>query len=233
MAKILSDLTGDALFSGVRGYVFDCDGVLVDSFGANQAYYNWFRQHFGLPPMTPEQEAFVHAHAVIPSLAHVLPPERLAEADALRQAFDYRDLLPHLRPEPGVTELLRQLVGYGWRLAVNTNRTTTMGLLVDHFGWHGLFDPVMTAGQVAHPKPHPESMERILAAWGARPEEVVFLGDSVVDEETARRSGVRFWAYKNAELEAELLVPDFPSLGRRLERWHRPDGGPDRGQEKA
>jgi phosphoglycolate phosphatase-like HAD superfamily hydrolase len=61
-------------------------------------------------------------------------------------------------------------------------------------------------------------MIAILDAWGLAPGEVVFVGDSDVDEKTSRNSGVPFWAYKNQDLDADLHVPDFPTLLRALKR---------------
>lgn len=44
---------------------------------------------------------------------------------------------------------------------------------------------------------------------------MAFLGDSSVDEDTAKNAGVSFWAFKNPELSGELLVPDFSSAAFR------------------
>lgn len=43
---------------GLRGVIFDCDGVMIDSRAANDEFYNRVLAYFGLPPMTPEQEAY-------------------------------------------------------------------------------------------------------------------------------------------------------------------------------
>lgn len=39
---------------GLRGVIFDCDGVMIDSRAANDEFYNRVLAYFGLPPMTPE-----------------------------------------------------------------------------------------------------------------------------------------------------------------------------------
>ena len=47
-----------ALFShGLGGVIFDCDGVMINSRAANDEFYNRVLAYFGLPPLTPEQEA--------------------------------------------------------------------------------------------------------------------------------------------------------------------------------
>ncbi len=70
----------------------------------------------------------------------------------------------------------------------------------------------MTALDVKNPKPHPESIEKIIEAFDLKKEEAVFIGDSVVDKQTAASSGVRFIAYKNREIANDLFIEDHLDL---------------------
>lgn len=216
MSLLASEFTPEEVVAGLTGIIFDCDGVILDSFGSNRHFYNLIRTHFGLPLMTPAQEAFVHAHPVTTSVAHVVPPGCLEEAMAISKALDYREVLPHVQLYDGVLELLRTLRDLGFRLAMNTNRTSTIDLVFEHFGLGGLFDPVVTANLVAKPKPHPESVLRILSQWGSAPERVAYIGDSSLDEQAATGARVRFWSYRNEALSARLHVDDFHALRRRI-----------------
>jgi phosphoglycolate phosphatase len=215
---LLSDQLDATFLRGVRGFIFDCDGVLIDSFVANIAYYNMFRTRFGLPPMSPEEEVFTHTQNVFDSLKRILPPEHYEAAMEHRKQVDYQSILPHLRREPGVRRLLSWLKAARFPLGVNTNRTDTTGMVFEAVDLLGFFDPVMTAGIAPKPKPDPAGMLAILDAWALAADEVVFVGDSDVDEATARNSGVPFWAYKNPELSADLHVSDFGTLLRALQR---------------
>ena len=195
-----------------RGVILDCDGVIIDSIEANAAYYNLFRARFDLPPLSDDEKRFVHSATVAGSLDHILPAELRAEAEEFRRILDYERVLPALALEPGLREILETLRDADLRLAVNTNRINTMDLIIDRFGLHGFFEPVMQAGDVTLPKPHPEGVVRILTAWGHEPHEVVFVGDSHVDEATAKAAGVPFWAYRNPELNAQAHVSGFAEL---------------------
>lgn len=64
----------------------------------------------------------------------------------------------------------------------------------------------MTSGKVSHPKPNPEGVHSILETLEPHPHEVAYIGDSIVDEQTARAAGVAFWAYKNSRLAAHHHV---------------------------
>ncbi len=224
MRYVCSPLVVPAELSVIRGVVFDCDGVLVDSRDANRMYYNLIRERLGLLSMTPEEEDYVHAHSVIQSLARVIPPERLEEAHAVRRAFDYRDILPYVYLEPGLRELLVLLRQKNVRMGVLTNRTDTMDLILETFDLGLFFSPVITAGRLSHPKPSPEGLHRIMTTWGLDRSQVAYLGDSALDERSARAAGVAFWAYKNPALLAAMHVPDYEKL-RLCLRKALPDPG--------
>ena len=201
-----------------KGIIFDCDGVLFDSKAANVKYYNLIRQAFSLPPLNREEENYVHTHSVYESLARILPDIALGKVKEVVQKLDYRQLYPYLNMAVGLIDLLLFLKRKKIRLAINTNRTNTMGDILAYYKLSSFFQPVITANKVACPKPHPESVNLILAKWKVRPREVAYIGDSVLDEECARASKVHFWSFQNPELSAELLITDFYALKGMIQK---------------
>ncbi len=218
---VVNDLMQPDQFARFRGIIFDCDGVLVDSFQANIWYYNWFKEQFGLPRMDPAEERFTHIQNVFESLRRIIPEGKWEEAFRLRETFDYRLVLPHITPEPGIFPFMTLLRDLGVNMAVNTSRTNTTDMLLSHLGMAGFFHPVVSTASVSKPKPHPEGVHLILDAWRMQPQDVAFIGDSSVDQATAENAGVEFWAYKNPRLTGALYVPDFPSLLRVFARGKR------------
>ncbi|MCJ7748103.1 MAG: HAD family hydrolase, partial [Desulfobacterales bacterium] len=74
------------------------------------------------------------------------------------------------------------------------------------------FDMVVTALDVKNPKPHPESIEKILQKFNLNKEEAVFIGDSEVDQQTAKSSGITFIAYKNREILNDAFIESHLEL---------------------
>ncbi len=205
------------LFSqGLSGVIFDCDGVLLDSRQSNILYYNRVLENLGLPPMTPEQEEYTHMHTVRESLAHVIPENRKHDLAQAHQAVNYaRDIVPAISLAKGAIACLETLRRAKIPLAVHTNRTTQAESVLERFGLLPFFSIVMTA-QKAAPKPDPEGVWLILWEWDVKPENVLFVGDSILDREAAHSAGTRFAAFGNQSLPADMHVRDFKELSARL-----------------
>lgn len=216
----LNDLSRADLLEDVKGVIFDCDGVLIDSIEANSWYYNTIRKHFGLPEMDEELREYTHTRTMGESIRRIVPADRIEEAWAFRQGFDYRRVLPHIILESGLREVLNWMRCAGLRMGINTSRTDTLELVLEYFGLSEYFQPAITSFKVARIKPHPEGVFAILEAWRMKPEDVVYIGDSEVDEINAKAAGVRLWSFKNPNLDAEMMIPDFWTLLGYLRRTY-------------
>ena len=133
--------------------IFDCDGVLFDSRQANIEFYSHIASRFGLGPLEKEDVDFVHMHTADESLRYLFRQSpHMEEALAYRLGMDYTPFISYMVMEPGLEELLRLLkpdVG----LAVATNRSNTIGTVLERYGISGYFDIVVSSLDVKNPKP--------------------------------------------------------------------------------
>lgn len=201
----------------IKLVAFDCDGVLFDTAQANRFYYSHILQHFGRPALTEEQFRFVHMHTVHESMAYLLPDEKTLEAaHDFRKTMDYRKYLSYLKVEPQLVALLEKLRPR-IKTAIATNRTDTMEQLLAEFDLDGYFDLVVTSSDVKQPKPHPEALLKILEYFGLASHQVIYIGDSQVDELAARAAKMPLVAYRNRELAAEYHIDSLGELEELLE----------------
>jgi phosphoglycolate phosphatase len=198
---------------------FDCDGVLFDSRDANIAFYDAILAKFGRPAMDPEAVDYVHSHTFRQSLEYLFRDDGARdEVLAYSRTLDYRPFIPLMLEAPHLRDFLAFLRPRFFT-AVATNRTTTTHPVLRHHGLETHFDLVVSALDVTHPKPHPESFWRILEHFQLQPDEVIYIGDSRVDEEFARNAGVPLVAYRNRALQAAHHLESFaqgPDLVRSL-----------------
>lgn len=202
----------------VRCVIYDCDGVLFDSIEANEKLYNDLAASVGRPPLTREELTYVHCHTVFEAIHFMFKDDNGLERKALEllKQVDFKQYIVFLKMEPHLIETLTLLKEKGiWRV-INTNRTTTMPVIMDRFGLHPYFDMVVTALDVKKPKPHRESVDKIVDTLRLDRKEVVFVGDSEVDQQTAESAGVKFVAYKNRELGNNAFIDDHRDLLRLI-----------------
>jgi HAD superfamily hydrolase (TIGR01509 family) len=203
----------------VRGIIFDCDGVLFDGLQANMAYYSAILRHFDLPPIADNDQEKIrlcHTATTAELLETILGPQRLQEALAVAGQLDYRHFIPLMVPMPHIEQVVSYLSAR-MPLAIATNRGNSMHDLARHFRLERFFQEILTCRDVARGKPHPDML--LLAARRLRlaPQDLLYVGDTPVDQEAARQAGVRFVGYRSDFADA-LTISDHTDLPRLVER---------------
>ena len=183
--------------------IFDLDGTLLDTIGDLAVACNAVLGVRGLPQHTYEE----YCHFVGNGILRLTPePVAAVRADFVKYYTEHIDA--HTRPYDGIPELIAELARRGVALAVASNKfqAGTEKLV-------GLFFPGVTFAAVLGQrpgvplKPSPAVVEEILARTGTAREEVLYVGDSGVDIETAAAAGVRSagvtWGFRD---RAELIA---------------------------
>lgn len=104
----------------------------------------------------------------------------------------------------GVAEMLTSLHAQGIKLAIVTTKyhyRIEQILTVNRIGH--LIDEIVGGDDVKNPKPDPEGVKLLSERLGIGAEEMLYVGDSIVDAETAKAAGVAFIAVLTGTTEAE------------------------------
>jgi phosphoglycolate phosphatase len=198
----------------IRCVIYDCDGVLFDSLEANTRLYNELCALVGRSALREEEMEYVHTHTVFEAIHFIFGQKDELEKKALEliKQFDLKKYIVYLKMEPYLLQTLNLLKAEGIIRVINTNRTTSMKHIMERYNLWPFFDMVVTALDVKDPKPHPESIEKIIKAFQLKKEEAVFVGDSEVDRQTAASSGIKFIAYKNRGIKSDAYIEDHLDL---------------------
>lgn len=206
-------MTTPVIMSSVRAVIFDCDGVLVDSWRSTKHYFNSIRASVGLDEMNAEQEGYCFMHTVPVSVAYIVPEDRLEEAMETAVNFPFEEeLAPLLHLNPGIVDLLRRLRASGRKLAVNTNAGPEQHIILGNLGIHDQFDMIVTTEDVVQGKPSPEGIQLILTRFGLAPEQAVFVGDSKLDMQAALAANVPFWGYGQVAPGGAVNLTSFAAI---------------------
>ncbi len=203
---------------------FDCDGVMFDTENANRSYYNDILAFLGRPPMTEEQFRYAQMQTVDKSIAMLFPDEKdYFAAQQYRKENGYAPYIRYMKMAPDLIPVLEYLrPGYG--TAVATNRTDTMQRVLEIHRIEKYFDKVVTALDVVHPKPAPDVLICLLAHFNVNAPELLYIGDSKVDEAAAEAAGVSFAACGNPELDADYHITGLGEIKAILKKRTHHDG---------
>jgi len=191
---------------------FDCDGVMFDTIDANRTYYNSILKHFGKPPMSLKQLEYVHIHTINEAISSLFTDDHGLEAALdYSNSISYIPFLKYMTIEPYLKPLLNYLKGK-YKIAVATNRTDTMSCVLNENNLDGYFDIVVTSLDVKRPKPHPDPIIKILDHFDVKPDNLIYIGDSSLDEKAAASAGVFFAAYKNSSLSADFYINSLKEI---------------------
>jgi phosphoglycolate phosphatase len=120
---------------------------------------------------------------------------------------------------PGVLDALAMLKAADHRLGLCTNKPERATLAVmRHMGMEPMFDAVMAGGMIDSRKPEPDMLLKTIESLGGGP--TLYVGDSEIDAETARRAVVPFALFSEGyrkkpidEIHHDWLFDDFGALG--------------------
>jgi phosphoglycolate phosphatase len=130
----------------------------------------------------------------------------------------YRDRIAEQSvPYPGVPETLDLLRAEGARLAICTNKRTDLSIaLTDALGLTSRLDAIVGSDLVAH-KPDPRLLCLALETAGGSRDRALSVGDSMMDQKTARAAGVPIVGLTYGYTPEPLKPADFDALTDRFE----------------
>jgi HAD superfamily hydrolase (TIGR01509 family) len=202
---------------GVRGIIYDCDGVLFDSRRANLAYYSHVLEHLGEPAVTeadPAKAHLCHTAASPVVFERLLGGQLARDALAFARTVDYCQFIPLLTLECGVRRALSILAG-NMPLALATNRGAGVRELLRYFDLDAFFQVMVTCNDVARPKPAPDMLLLAARRMQRVGEELLFVGDSELDHQAADLAGIRFGAYRGL-VQGGMVIREHLDLVRML-----------------
>ncbi len=190
-----------------KAILWDLDGTLLDTLHDLTTAVNTALAGRGYPARTAEEvRAFVGNGARL-LIARALPPEADdATVDALLQDFNAY-YAAHCReataPYEGIVPLLTRLQAQGVHAGVVSNKPhyAVVSLAKEYFG--DLLELAVGSQDGVPRKPAPDAVRQAMTQLGVTAEETLYIGDSEVDVETARNTGVDglfvTWGFRTAQ----------------------------------
>lgn len=207
-----------------RLVILDFDGTLADTQPLILSSLQRTISALHLPPRTNEECKTIIGLPLKECFTTLLGvDDTTAEqcAEVYRRVFDEDNHPGVVTLFPHVLETLRELHERGLQLAICSSRARpTLDGFVSTFHLENYVGMVVGANDVQSHKPHPEPVQKILAALQMKPEEALVVGDANYDilmgaAAGCRTCGVTYGNQSAADLRAagaDFLIDDFSKL---------------------
>lgn len=175
--------------------VFDLDGTLIDSRADLAASINRLRQGHGLPPLSLAEVTERVGRGARVLVSRSLPGEMSGKDFEVAYQWFLADYAEHCteatEPYPGIVDLLERLAPR-LPVALATNKPEAMTRkIVAHLDLDRFFTSIVAGDTLAVKKPDPRVLRHLEGPLGERSENLLLVGDSEVDAETASAAGCR------------------------------------------
>ena len=198
----------------IKGIIFDCDGVLLDSEPIFAKATQIMMDAYGLDldlSRLPDANGTTVRHYCEVFLRHFpeidIPLEKL-----VKDYYYYSDQLlmaDDLEPMEGIRDFCKKQYEKGLQLSVASSSPT---YYVMHklrlFGIEPYFEHIVSANDITHSKPHPEIYLKAIEKSGLEKQELIAIEDAPNGIKAAKEAGLYVVGFKGSEMMQDTSEAD-------------------------
>lgn len=174
--------------------IFDLDGTLLNTLLDLASSVNYAMRECGFNERTTDEIRRFIGNGVAVLIQRSVPDgiseEEYKKALDIFKTHYKENSRKNTAPYDGICDLLRKLKEDGYNLAIVSNKIDfAVKDLRDEF-FNGLIDVAIGDSDAARKKPEPDMVYKAIEELGVDKESCVYIGDTDVDIETARNSGM-------------------------------------------
>lgn len=208
--------------------IFDMDGTILSTLDDLADSLNHILKTAGYPTHTlQEVEQFV-GNGILKLIERAVP--KGTDTSCIEQLF--QEFIPYYqnhcaiktKPYDGIPALLENLCSHGCKTAVVSNKADAAVKELCRVYFNGLFDISFGERPGIPKKPAPDSIHEVLQILKIDPKDAVYIGDSEVDLQTAKNSGLDVimvnWGFRSTEFlqscGADTIVSTPQEIAQRI-----------------
>ena len=175
-------------------YIFDLDGTLLNKLNDLAASCNYALRSYGFPEHSVDDVRRFVGNGVRLLMCRAIPDgddnPKFEDCYACFREHYLHHNLDTTAPYPGIMDMIKALNANGKHIAVVSNKFyEATRALVRHFFGEEISVAIGERPDI-HKKPAPDTVNEALRQLGVTREGAVYIGDSDVDIDTARNSGM-------------------------------------------
>jgi phosphoglycolate phosphatase len=201
----------------IRAIVFDLDGTLVNTVKDIGDSLNEELDSRNLPTFSYDDYKKLIGGGTFNLVKKIIPDYAYDDLVGIHDCFVKRyedNLLNKTKPYYGVIKMLERLKNQGYFLGILSNKDDPMvNLIVNYFFKNIPFNYVCGSKVGVKKKPDPSCVYELCAVGGFTPQEIVYVGDTEIDMQTAINSGMYplgvSWGFRSSQ---ELMASGAKSI---------------------
>lgn len=190
-----------------KAVIFDMDGTILNTLEDLKNATNYSLRQFGMPERSLEEVRMFVGNGIRKLVERAVPSgtseEKIAQIfDVFLEYYEIHSA-DNTSPYPGILELVEKLKKSGIKTAVSTNKADVPAQELGREYFNGIFDLIVGQQDGLKVKPAPDSVNKILSILDIQKKDAIYIGDSDVDVQTAKNSGLDFigvsWGFRGRE----------------------------------
>lgn len=190
-----------------KAVIFDMDGTILNTLEDLKNATNYSLRQFEMPERSLEEVRMFVGNGIRKLVERAVPAGTPKEKiDQILDVFlEYYEIhsADNTSPYPGILELVEKLKKSGIKTAVSTNKADVPAQELGREYFNGIFDLIVGQQDGLKVKPAPDSVNKILSILDIQKKDAIYIGDSDVDVQTAKNSGLDFigvsWGFRGRE----------------------------------
>ena len=201
----------------IKTVIFDLDGTLLNTLEDLKEAANFALSEFGYPKRSLEEIRCFVGNGVRKLIERAVPEacENIDECLCVFKKNYSENMCNNTVPYNGTLKILKDLQDNGVKIGVVSNKfdSAVKELCKKYFG--NLVDIAVGQSDDVPKKPAPEGVFKVMKELGAEKISTVYIGDSEVDVQTAKNSGLPCigvtWGFRNKnDLQGADYIIDNP-----------------------
>ena len=176
--------------------IFDLDGTLLDTLIDLRNAVNFALSFFDYPNRTTEQVRKDIGNGVAKLIERSIPlgilNENYAKCLEIFKKSYHENYDKNTLPYDGMNEVVNKLLKEGYKVTVATNKIKDVAMMLLNHHYPNLFTYIQGDDVGVEKKPSPNMIDNIVKYYGVSKDEVLYIGDTNVDEETALNAQVDY-----------------------------------------
>lgn len=210
----------------LKGIIFDLDGTLLYTLEDLFNSVNFALLKCDLKERTLEEVKRFVGNGIKKLIERAIANNKDKFSDCYKYFLEHysTNSINTTRPYKNVLKGLKELKEKGLKLAILSNKDDSEVKKLSKYFFKDIFDISLGTSSNFDKKPDPKSTLYIIKELNLKKEDVVFIGDSEVDIQTAKNAGIEclsvLWGYKTEEFlikkGAKKTFCDFDTLKEYL-----------------